>query len=129
MQKYLFFILVILTSCDPVHDIHIVNGSIDTLFVRVNNYTDHSDRLKVIEYYADSLTPFNKRQYIYIVPPNDILQIGSRIGFGGPSEENIQYDSLFIESENLIITAKSKSTILKLINEYDQEGEYDFIIK
>lgn len=120
--------LFCLFSCDPFYSVRIKNSSPDTLFVKVNNCTDGSPTLKVIDYYPNSTTKFVDRQFIYIVPPGEVMQIGSKTGDAEFHEEDIRCDSLKISSKNLVIIARDKKTILHLFRDDNNKTKFDFVI-
>ena len=129
MKNQLLFCIMAfcLSSCDPFYSIRIRNSSRDTLFVKANNCPDGSG-LKVIDYYPDSTTKFVDRQFIYVVPPGEVMEIGVKIGDAEFHEKDIQCDSLKIRSKKLVIIARDKKTILNLFRDDNNKQKFDFVI-
>lgn len=128
--------MVLLSSCDPVHDLSLINNSGDTIEVitckcRESTVYEMIDNGKVgkkinniyEEKKIDSIETDDPLEdiYYYKIGPNGQLEIGDRIGFGSPSSQDLYCTYLKIITKKDTILATNKEDIVKLMTKYKLE--------
>lgn len=122
---FILTLLIVLTSCDPVHDLTLENRTNQTIEVMYQPYLD-TRQLKGKE--SKKINIQGKKMYMVALDSSETITIGTVAAMYIPSANDIDLDFLEVRYGSDTIRLTGKNAILKTIQKVE-ELDWRLIIK